>query len=477
MTVRLQGRDLTQQDVVGVARHEETVELDPDAIGQMRQAREIVEAALARGDAVYGLSTGVGVLKRSALEDPRSGAFSERLIKHHLVALGPPAPPDVVRATMLVLANGFAGATPGVRPELAVLVISALNDHLEPSMRTLGSIGQSDLGPMADLAVQLTEGFALAPGEGLALVSNNAFSTGWASLAVSDMAELVDVMEMAGALSLEGIAANHSMMHTAIGHVRPYPGLQRSLEHLRRHLDGSFIWRPGSARNLQDPLTFRNLPQIQGACWDGLEHAERQLAIELNASQSNPIVVPDEGTVVSVANFEILPLAAALDLLRIVLASALSAAAERVVKLLEATWSGLPTGLVPQADTTEPGLAYLGIACQSLVTEARSLAAPVSFELASTAHAEGIEDRATNAPLAARRLSDMIVLGRHIVARELVVAAQAVEVRGLTPSGEGTGQAIEALRRHVPFLRTGDFVQEDLDQVFGAVRDAASARR
>ena len=140
---------------------------------------------------------------------------------------------------------------------------------------------------------------------------------------------------------------------------------------------------------------------------------------------------------VSVANFEILPLAAALDLLRIVLASALSAAAERVVKLLEATWSGLPTGLVPQAGTTEPGLAYLGIACQSLVTEARSLAAPVSFELASTAHAEGIEDRATNAPLAARRLSDMIVLGRHIVARELVVAAQAVEVRGLTPSGRG----------------------------------------
>jgi histidine ammonia-lyase len=431
----------------------------------MRESRTIVEEALGRGDAVYGLNTGVGVLKRSTLEDPASGDFSERMIRHHLVALGPPAPPDVVRAAMLVLANGFAGATTGVRPELAQRLVSALGANAEPTVRTLGSIGQSDLAQMADLALALFEGTPLGPGEGIALVSNNAFSTAWASLALADAATLLDAMEVAGALSLEGIAANHSMLHRAIADVRPYPGLQTSLDHLRDLLEGSFLWRPDTARSLQDPLTFRNLPQMQGACRDALEHAARQLRIELNASQGNPIVVLEERRIVSVANFEILPLAAALDFLRLVLATVLTSAAERVVKLLETPWSGLPTGLAPQAGTAEPGLSYLGIACQALAAELRSLAVPVSYEMASSAHAEGIEDRATSSPLAARRLSDMVVLGRHIVARELVVAAQAVDVRGLAPLGRGTARAHEAVRRHVPFLGPGDVVPADLDAI------------
>jgi histidine ammonia-lyase len=473
MTTRLTGHDLTQDDVVLIARGDEAVDLDPRAIERMHETRGIVEKALARGDAIYGLSTGVGVLKRTELEDPASGSFSERLIRHHLVALGPPAPTDVVRASMLVLANGFAGATTGVRPELAQRVVSALNGHEEPNVRTLGSIGQADLAPMADLAVALFDGFPLAPGEGLALISNNAFSTAWGALAVADAATLLDSMEVAGALSLEGMAVNHTMLDRAIGDVRPYLGLQRSLAHLRDLLEGSFIWRSDAARNLQDPLTSRNLPQIQGACRDALDHVERQLAIELNASQGNPIVVHEGERIVSVANFEILPLAAALDYLRLVLATAFTTAAERVVKLLETPWTGLPTGLLPRAGTAEPGLSYLGIACQALAAEARLLAAPVSFEMASSAHAEGIEDRATNAPLAARRLSDMVDMGNHIVARELVVAAQAVEVRGLTPLGHGTGRASEAVRRHVPFLDVGGFVPADLEPLVQLVGTGA----
>ena len=206
---------------------------------------------------------------------------------------------------------------------------------------------------------------------------------------------------------------------------------------MRRLLDGSAIWDPASSRNLQDPLSFRNLPQILGALRDALAHVDGQLAIELDASQGNPIVVLDERRVVSVANFEILPLAAALDYLRIVLASALGAAAERVVKMLETPWSGLPTGLSPSADRTDPGLSYLGIAVQSLAAEARLLAAPVSFELVSTAHAEGIEDRTSLAPLAARRLDEMVGLGARIVAIELTVAAQAAELRGTRTTRNG----------------------------------------
>jgi histidine ammonia-lyase len=207
---------------------------------------------------------------------------------------------------------------------------------------------------------------------------------------------------------------------------------------------------------------------VQGAARDGLSFAERQLAIELNASQGNPIVLIDEDRVISVANFEIVPLAAALDVLRIALAPALTSAGERVVKLLEAPWSGLPTGLAVRAGVGDAGLAYLGIAVQSIVAEARLLAQPVSFELASSAHAEGIEDRATMAPLAARRLAEMVALGARVVAIELVVAAQAAELRGAA-LGAGTAVAKDALRATVPFARAGDLVHQDLGPVVEAV--------
>ncbi len=186
-------------------------------------------------------------------------------------------------------------------------------------------------------------------------------------------------------------------------------------------------------------------------------------------SQGNPIVAPQEGRVISVANFEILPLAVALDYLRITLASALTAASKRVVKLLEAPWSGLPTGLTAERGTADPGLSYLGITSQALTAEARLLAQPVSFEMVSSAHAEGIEDRTTMAPLAARRLGEMVELGQRIVAIELLVAAQAVELRGLGPLGLGTTRAVEKLRRIVPFYPGGDRPPE-LDTVVGRVR-------
>jgi histidine ammonia-lyase len=325
----------------------------------------------------------------------------------------------------------------------------------------------------ADLAHDLLHrtGFALAAGEALALLNNNSVSTGWAALAVHDARRLADAMEVAGALSLEGFAANVSLLHLAIADLRPYPGLRESLARIRSLLDGSALWEPGAARNLQDPLTFRSLPQLQGALRDALSFSEDRLGVELNASQGNPVVVIDEDRVVSVANFEVAPLAQALDLLRIALAPALTSAGERVVKLLERPWSGLATGLVDEAvaGSGDAGLGYLGIAVQSIVAEARLLAQPVSFEMASSAHAEGIEDRATMAPLAARRLAEMVALGERVVAIELVVGAQAADLRN-AGLGSGTSAARTLVRKALPFLAAGDLIAPDLEPVVEVVR-------
>ncbi len=475
MTVVLTGHDLARDELVRVARAGEQVSLHPDALARMATARAIVDERLAAGDPIYGGSTAVGVLKRAAVRGGDAGAYSSRMVRQHLVAQGDDAPDDLVRGTMLRLANGFAAGHPGVRPVLAERLVDALNSGEPARIRILGSVGQSDLAQMADLAVDVFDGVALEAGEGLAVVSSNAFATAAATLAVADTAALIGTMEVAGALSLEALAANPASIHPAIGEARPYPGLRTSLANLGRLLEGSEVHQPGAARALQDPLSFRNLPQVMGACRDALGHTDGQLAIELNASQGNPIVLLGEHRVSSAANFEILPLAAALDYLRIVLATALATSAERSVKLLETPWSGLPTGLAVSGDPTDPGLSYLGIAAQSIAAEARLLAAPVSYEQVSTAHAEGIEDRTSLAPLAARRLAEMTGLGARVVAIELAVAAQAVDLRAPAHRGAGTARAAVRVRRHVPTLQA-DATVPDVAPLVAAVRSGDFAR-
>ena len=472
MTVVLTGTQLTLDEVVRVAREGDSVTLDSKAVERMRAARSLVERALERGEAVYGLTTGVASRKRAAVSVEEAAGFNRLLIQSHRVGQGPEAPKDVVRAALVRLANGFASGTTAVRPELAERVVAALNEGKTPRVRLLGSIGQADLAPNADLAHGLLDGFELAAGEALALVNNNSFATGFAALAVADGERLLAALELAAALDLEAFAANLSILHPAVAETRPYPGLRTTLARLRALLEGSSLWEPGAARNLQDPLSFRGVPHVLGALRDALGFVHAQLAVELNSSHSNPLVSVEEDRVFSVSNLEIAPVAAALDFLRIALAPALTTANERLMKLLQAPLSGLSDGLAA-GSAHEDGLAEFGNAGQALAAEARLLAQPVSFELASTTQAEGIEDRMTMAPLAARRLAEMVELGERIVAVELVVAAQAVDLGRPASLGAGTRRAHDAVRERVSFTGPGEALPADLEPVRELVRSGA----
>jgi histidine ammonia-lyase len=476
MTITLNGRDLTVTQVVAAARHGETVALAPEALAAMRRSRAIVQDVLAGGEPVYGLTTGVGERKAYLLDPAERQRFNHRLVLNHRIAQGDAAPADVVRGAMLCLVNSYATGVTGVRPELAEMIVTLLNEGFAPPVRRLGSIGQGDLGPMADLAHGLItrSGFEVAENEGLALVSSNAFTTAWACLATADAEALLAVFDVAGALDLEAFGANVACLHPVIEQIRPFPGLVATLRQLRLLLAGSYLWQPGAARFLQDPLTFRCLPQIHGAARDALGYVMSILQIELNSSQSNPVVVPatnepgnepgnEQGRIVSVGNFDIGHLAAALDFLRIALAPVVTSANERAVKLLQAPYSGLPAGLAAGAGSPDDALAELAVAGQAITVEARTLAHPVSYELASSVKGEGIEDRATMAPLSARRLADMIALSARVVAIELVVAAQAIDLRAPGQLGLGTGRAYRRIRELVPFTQADGTLPADLE--------------
>jgi histidine ammonia-lyase len=485
MTITLNGSDLTVTQVVAAARHGETVALAPEAIAAMRVSRAVVQDFLAGGEPVYGLTTGVGERKAYLLDPAERQRFNHRLVLNHRIAQGDAAPADVVRGAMLCLANSYAKGVTGVRPELAEMIVTLLNEGFAPPVRRLGSIGQGDLGPMADLAHGLItrSGFDVAENEGLALVSSNAFTTAWACLATADAEALLAVFDVAGALDLEAFGANLACLDPVIEQTRPFPGLAVTLRQLRLLLAGSYLWQPGAARFLQDPLTFRCIPHIHGAARDALGYALNILRLELNSSQSNPVVVVppgnEQGRIVSVGNFDIGPLAAALDFLRVALAPVVTSANERAVKLLQAPYSGLPAGLAASAGSPDDALAELAVAGQAITVEARTLAHPVSYELASSVKGEGIEDRATMAPLSARRLADMVALCARVAAIELVVAAQAIDLRSLSvPDGQGqlglgTGRAYRMIRELVPFTQADGTLPADLEPLVELVTRGA----
>ena len=470
----LTGESLTLDEVVRVARRRERVEIHPDSIPRMLEARAVVEHHLQAGTPVYGMTTGVAARKRNAVLPEAQEEHNRLLIEALLVGQGPQTSEEVVRATILRLVNGFTRGSSGVRPVLAERLVDALNDESLPPVALYGSVGMGDIVPMAELGYALLGDLTLAAKEAVSLVDNDAFATAIAALAIHDYARLLDAFDAAGALDLEAFAANLSIVHPAVGRERPYPGLQATTARLRDLLDGSSLWSDGAARNLQDPLSFRCLPQVHAAAREALGYAESQLAVELNASQENPLLVRDENVIFSVGNFDPLVLAGALDFLRIALAPVVTTACERLIKLMQARFSGLVDGLSRSSDTPETTFPHLPYVAAALTGEARLLAQPVSFELPSTTIAEGIEDRMTFAPLGARRLAEMVALGERVVAVELIVGARAAELRTPERLGTGTAEVAALVRAQLSQGAAGDRI--DVEPVVDLVRSGSLSR-
>ena len=498
-TILLSGDGLTVDHVLAVARGGARVELDEAALVRVRLARDVVDRALATGETVYGLNTGLGSLSRHHIPLEDIAAFSFATVADQVASYGRPLATDVVRAMMLSRVNGMLKAGVGVRRELIELLVVLLNRRVHPVVRMIGSVGQGDLSEMADIGKVLIgrgwaeyEGerlrgeeamsragitpIALGPKEALGLISSNGVTMGRGSLVLVDAADLIESMQIAAALSFEAFAANLSVIHPAAARARPHSGLETAMSRLRVLLEDSELWRPGAARNLQDPLSIRCVPQTHGALYDALSVGRGMMEIELNSAADNPLVLIDEETIVSVGNFDVTSLAMAFDYIRLGIAHAAQVANERVQKLLWNHFSGLPTGLAPHEGPTG-GLRPLGRSFAALASEVRFHANPVSLDYRGQL-AEGVEDHASMAPLAVSTTSTLVSLAHRLVALELIVAAQAVDLRG-GPSGlgAGTGRAYSVVRQFAGTLTDETEWNADIEGLARLVGDGALAGR
>lgn len=439
--VIITGHDLTLEQLVRVSRDGAEVVLADDARRRMDAARATVEDAISDGRAVYGVTTGVGVRKNFEAAD-----HDAVVLRQHVTPHPPSASTDVVRGAAMRLVNAFAAGRSPVRPEIAERYVAALNADTLPPLSVGGVIGIGDLSPLAELALGVLGDAALAQGEMIGLINQAAASVSMSALALHDAIALLDTFDVALALDFEALPANRSVLDVLVESARPYPGVAATLPRLRDLLAGG---EPGPVA-LQDPTTFRGAPLVHAAARDALGFAEQQLTVELNAHHSNPYVDAAGGRVFSVGNWELQPLATAIDLARLAIAPVLTVACERSMKLLQSSKTGLTEGLGSAAGSVESGLSEHAFGLQSLTAEARLLAQPVSFELVSTTGAEGIEDRMTLLPLGARRLAEMVTLGRRIAAVSLLFSSQACDLR-TARLGAGTSHAYDQVRTVVPF--------------------------
>ncbi len=473
MTIEtLTGFDLTAAAVVRIARVDAEVAIAPAALARMAEARAVVEAHLAADKPVYGLNTGLGARVGHRLSHDDLAAFSRLTVLGRSNALGPPLSREVVRALMTLRLNGLLQGGAGASPAVAETLAAALNAGLHPVMPGIGSIGAGDLCVLAHLGRALIgEGemevggeclpagealaragidpLVLGPKDGLAICNASAYGAGLAALVSHDAEAASGLAQIAAALSMEGFRANLSPIDPRVAGARPAPGQVAAAAQLRQILSGGALTEPGAARRLQDPLSLRCVAQVHGSLIAALDFLRPAMAAEMNSPGDNPLVLIEAREILSSGNFHTPALALALETLCQALAQVAALSVSRSARLLTERYSGLPANLTRHG-ASRSGFTPLLKPAEALLQEIRHNALPAPMELRWAA--DGVEDDLTNTPLAGRKAAESLRRLRLILAVELMIAAQAVDLAEVTRLGAGTAAAQRAVRALVPPL-------------------------
>src|SRR5467141_377146 len=477
-TVTVDGFSLSIADVVAVARHGVLVAIAPHSLTAVTASRRSVEAAVARGDTIYGVNTGFGKLAHVRIKPEQTRELQLNLIRSHASGVGEPLPVDAVRAMMVLRANVLVRGTSGVRPALPELIVDMLNRKLHPSVPSQGSVGASgDLAPLSHLALAMIgEGDVKVPNpitleakEGLAFVNGTQAQTGLAALLVHDAWRLWRTAHGAAAMSLEAVRGSPEPFDARIHDARPHPWQQRSAALLRDLLADSEI-RESHRENdprVQDAYSLRCTPQVLGAVGEGLAFAERLVTTELNAATDNPLVF--DADVLSGGNFHGQPIALALDVIAIALATLAGLAERRIERIVNPDLSsGLPAFLAHDPGL-ESGFMTAQIAAAALVADCRVLATPASVQSIPTEGNQ--EDVVPMGMSAAWKAGRILANTERIVAIELLAGAQGLEyLKPLTPAG-AVARVYAAVRQYAAAL-TGDRpMTADIEKVASAIRE------
>jgi histidine ammonia-lyase len=448
--IDLDGTSLTLDDVVAVAKGDESVRFSPTSLLRMQASRRQVDVALNSTKPVYALNTGVGLLANIRLNENEIEAMQVNLIRSHCCGVGSPLPASTVRGMMLIRANVLAKGLSGIRPIVAERICDLLNHHITPIIPSRGSVGASgDLAPLAHMALVLIgEGYAEFDGsilpaavclersglnplvllgkEGISLLNGTQAMLSIGCLQLKHLKDLFYSAQTTAALSVEALRGTATAFDPRLHAVRPHPGQVLSASHLADLLRGSTIPRThGEGSRIQDAYCLRCIPQVHGAVWDTLLHAQRVFEIELNSATDNPLVFDD--MILSGGNFHGAPLALALDYLSIALCQLAGISERRTERLLNPSLNeGLPAFLASKPGL-ESGLMMAQVTAAALVAELRVLAGPASTGSIPTSGNQ--EDFVSMGMTSALKLEQSVTIARMVIAIELLAATRALDLR------------------------------------------------
>ena len=496
MTVILDGGALTLEEVERVARHRTEVALAPAAAERLRAGRAFVDRLAAGSEPIYGITTGVGKLKDVVIPPPERAALQRNLVLSHAAGVGAPLSEAETRGMLLLLAASLARGASGVRPRVVETLVTCLNRGVHPVVPERGSVGSSgDLAPLAHVAACLIgEGEAWADGrpvpaaqalsaagvpplaletkEGLALLNGTHLMAALGALAVLEAGRLARLADVGGAMSLEALMGTNAAFDARIHALRPHPGQQAVAANLRAlTAESGVIESHRDCTRVQDAYSLRCMPQVHGSARAAIGFARGVIERELGAVSDNPLIFPSDGAVLSGGNFHGEVLGLALDTLVVGLAQLAGISERRCDRLVNPlTNEGLPAFLA-HGGGVNSGYMIAQYTAAALAAELKTLAHPASVDSIPTSGLqEDYNAMGAGAALKARRA---IPVARQVLAIELLLAAQALDLRAPLVPGRGSRAARDAVRRRIEPLADDRYLKADLDAALALAEDGS----
>ena len=466
-TVTLGYRGMTADEVHEVSVHGARVEVTRMRRERVKRASAVVDRALRRGRKIYGLNTYVGHLRDREIRPEDMVDYQHQLLAMHARGIGDPMPIYDVRAMMLVRIVGMSQGGSGAHTDVFDGLVDLLNAGVHPVVPMGGSVGASDLTQMAAVGLVLTgHGEAvyhgevlpalealnragikcvpLQPKDGLALISANGMSIGMGALAVVDLDRLSRLADAIGCLSLEAIGGNLEPFGAEVTAAKPFPGQLAAAKQMRESLAGSYLERRRDAASVQDPLSFRVMPQVHGAMREYIAFARQAVEIELNSSGDNPMVSLRHDDLISNGNFDPLVLGLSFEALRLALAHVAMLSERRINRM---RFHGIPAGRMAAWRLRFPFRPYQGPSVHSasaLLAEIKHMANPVT--LMTTLVNPDAEDHSTLAPQSVTLTRTLLNRLQTLLSIEAVMASDVLGDEAQLPTlGAGSRAVFEAV--------------------------------
>ena len=460
--------------------------LSNEAKERISKYRSFVEKALNSGETYYGINTGFGYLSNVRIDDEKLDTLQFNLVRSHACGTGDYVEKEISKGLLLLRAHTFALGHTGISLECVNTIINLLEKNILPAVPAKGSVGASgDLAPLSHLALGImgegevfhdgklmdadvalknagVKAHKLQPKEGLSLLMVPIFMAVLSSFAVEEAKILSRAADVVGALSLDAIRGTVRAFDERIHNVRKQKGqslVAKNFREIFKDEDG-IMNSHHDCEKVQDPYSFRCIPQVHGAVRDAVEYASEKVDIELNSVTDNPLCF-DDG-IISGGNFHGEPMALAMDFLAIAMAEIGSMSERRVEKLTNPAMSGLPAFVIKDSGLNS-GYMIPHVVTAALVSENKVLCHPASVDSIPTSADK--EDHVSMGPISARKAREVISNVGDILAIELLAACQAIDILEPLKPGKFLNQVYDKVREFSPSMNQDRSLHKDIEKV------------